>query len=432
SEGSEPSEERGEHYFRMRARMAAMLLLAAPACQPEGAPVETGAPPTWWKGNLHTHSLWSDGDDFPEMVVDWYRKSGYDFVALSDHNVLAQGEKYVEVEPAILGDYRNRFGEDWVEVKEDGVQVRLKTLEEYRKLFEEPGEFLLIQSEEITDRFETKPLHVNATNIQELIEPQGGGSVREVLQRNVDAVLAQRERTGAPMFPHVNHPNFGWAVKVEDLIGLRGEKFFEVYNGHPLVHNEGDALRPSTERMWDILLAEKLSAGESVVFGIAVDDAHNYRALDSQHSNPGRGWVVVRARYLSPESIIEAMERGDFYGSSGVELEEITASEEALSLSIRAEEGVSYRTEFVGTRKGYDRATEEVTVKAQEDAAVLRRYSDDIGEVLSEVEGPEPSYRFAGDEIYVRAKVVSTRLKENPYRAGEYESAWVQPVVPDR
>ena len=30
----------------------------------------------WWKGNLHTHSLWSDGDDFPEMVADWYKRHG--------------------------------------------------------------------------------------------------------------------------------------------------------------------------------------------------------------------------------------------------------------------------------------------------------------------------------------------------------------------
>ena len=25
----------------------------------------------WWKGNLHTHSLWSDGDDYPEMIAGW-------------------------------------------------------------------------------------------------------------------------------------------------------------------------------------------------------------------------------------------------------------------------------------------------------------------------------------------------------------------------
>ncbi|MEO6434962.1 MAG: hypothetical protein ABIP55_04275, partial [Tepidisphaeraceae bacterium] len=31
------------------------------------------APPRWWKGNLHTHTLWSDGNDFPEMVAEWSR-----------------------------------------------------------------------------------------------------------------------------------------------------------------------------------------------------------------------------------------------------------------------------------------------------------------------------------------------------------------------
>jgi hypothetical protein len=34
--------------------------------------------------------------------------------------------------------------------------------------------------------------------------------------------------------------------------------------------------------------------------------------------------------------------------------------------------------------------------------------------------------------MYVRAKVTSTKLKTNPYREGEYQAAWVQPVVPAR
>jgi hypothetical protein len=402
----------------MRTHLVLALLLIA-GCRKESAS-------TWWKGNLHTHSLWSDGDDFPELVVDWYQKAGYHFVAISDHNVLAEGERFTRVDPPVLDRYRERFGDEWVDGDETGV--RLRTLEEYRGLFEKPGSFLLIQSEEITDRFETKPLHVNATNVRELIEPRGGTSVWEVLQRNVDAVLEQRARTGEPMFPHVNHPNFGWAVKVEDLIALRGEKFFEVYNGHPAVHNEGDETRPSTERMWDILLAERLSEGEPVMFGIAVDDSHHYHTFDSAHVNPGRGWIEVRAPALTPEALIEAMERGDFYGSSGVELEEVRASDVELSLTIRAEEGVSYRTLFLGTRRGYDRTKEELPLEG--DRELIYQYSDEIGVVLASVDGSQPSYRFAGNELYVRAKVISTKLKENPYREGELESAWVQPLVP--
>ena len=36
---------------------------------------------TWHKGNLHTHSLWSDGDDFPEMIIQWYKDNDYQFIA---------------------------------------------------------------------------------------------------------------------------------------------------------------------------------------------------------------------------------------------------------------------------------------------------------------------------------------------------------------
>src|SRR5688500_5304713 len=52
--------------------------------------------PRWWKGNLHTHSLWSDGDDFPEMIAEWYRTRDYHFLALTDHNVLSQGIRWMK------------------------------------------------------------------------------------------------------------------------------------------------------------------------------------------------------------------------------------------------------------------------------------------------------------------------------------------------
>ncbi len=391
----------------------------------------------WWRGNLHTHSLWSDGDDYPEMVIDVYKRLGYHFIALSDHNVLAEGEKWVDVAESRGGTeayekYLSEFGSDWVERREkaSALEVRLKTLEEYRSLFEETGNFLIIQAEEITDDFERKPVHVNATNLVEVIPPQGGGSVREVMQNNIDAVLAQRKRIGDPMFPHLNHPNFGWAVTAEDLIALQGDRFFEVYNGHPAVHNEGDELHPSTERMWDIILAGRLAHGDGVMFGIAVDDAHNYHVSGSDRSNPGRGWVMVRTRELTPEAIVEAMEAGDFYASTGVLLEDVRFENNRILLKIRTQEGIVYTTQFIGTREGYDTDTE--AVKDANGEYVTRRYSADIGEVLDEVETLSPSYTLKGDEIYVRAKITSSELKENPYKEGELEVAWTQPYVPQR
>jgi hypothetical protein len=231
------------------------------------------------------------------------------------------------------------------------------------------------------------------------------------------------------MFPHVNHPNFGWAVTAEDLMDLDGERFFEVYNGHPLVHNAGDSLRPSAERLWDIVLTARLAGGEDVMYGIATDDAHNYTQSDSTRANPARGWVMVRTDTLTPEAIVAAMEAGDFYASTGVSLSHIRGSPDRLALRIVAEPGVTYVTEFIGTRTGYDRSVVPVPADST-GLPVTQRYSTDVGTVLARVDGANPEYGFTGDEIYVRARVRSSRPVEHPVHTGEMQTAWVQPVVP--
>src|SRR5262245_20715426 len=383
----------------------------------------------WWKGNLHTHSFRSDGDDFPEMIVAWYKDHGYSFLALSDHNVLSEGGKWVDVDKhrgvdRALPRYRQRFGA-WVEERQDDEQsmVRLKPLSGFRSFFERPGEFLLIQSEEITDKFDKLPVHLNATNLRQVIPPQGGNSVLDVLQRNVDSVLDQRRRTGQPMFVHVNHPNYGWGVTTDDLIGLKGEQFFEVHNGHVGVRNYGDADHASTERMWDMVLAARLTrpGGGQLMYGLGTDDAHNYHEFGSTSINPGRGWVVVRARHLTAESIVAAMERGDFYASTGVRLRDVGCDDRSVWLSIDPEPGVSYQTEFVGSIAGSAGASKGDSGSA--------RAADQIGIVFAQSDDLKPVYEFTGRELYVRARVRSSKLHANPYAAGDFETAWTQPVL---
>ena len=53
-----------------------------------------------------------------------------------------------------------------------------------------------------------------------------------------------------------------------------------------------------------------------------------------------------------------------------------------------------------------------------------------VGEILAEFDGPVASYELRGDELYVRAKVVSSRPHPNPYAEGDVECAWLQPMVP--
>ncbi|HEX7071254.1 MAG TPA: hypothetical protein VF190_10625, partial [Rhodothermales bacterium] len=312
--------------------------------------------------------------------------------------------------------YAGHFGPEWVVTREaEGhTQVRLRTFDEYRNLLAEEGEFLLIRSEEITERYEGRPIHVNATNIRDFIPPQGGNSVLEVMQNNVDAVLEQRKRTGQDMFPHLNHPNYEYAISLADFIALEGDRFFEVYNGHPLVNNHGDHDHPGTETMWDFALSHRLVDGRGVLYGLATDDAHKYHESSPKHANPGRGWVMVRAESLETDAIIAALEAGDFYASSGVTLSDVQVSEDSIWIEIQPDSGVTYTTQFVGTSRDFDPSN--ITASTR------------IGRVLSEVEGTTASYRFRGDELYVRARIISSRAKKNGLTPDEREMAWVQPV----
>jgi len=392
----------------------------------------------WWKGNLHTHTLWSDGDDFPEMVVDWYKSRGYDFLALSDHNILQEGPAWLiatnGTRPrAALPKYLRRFGSNWVEQAEyEGMQVvRLKTLAEFRSQFEAPGRFLLIKAEEVTDRFGPWPIHLIASNIREFIKPRGGNSIVETLQNNIDALHEQRRRTGQPMMIHIAHPNFGWALTAEDMIQLRGDRFFEVYNGHPHVHNEGDATHASTERLWDIVNTHRIAERRGLpTLGVAVDDSHHYQQFAPSNSNSGRGWVMVRATELSAASIVNALEAGEFYSSSGVTLADVVWRDNKLTVRIAPEEGVTYTTEFIGTRRPIDWRSKPVIDRKGHQLATTRLYSSGLGAVLAEERGTNVSYTCQGDELYVRARVTSSKLKHNAVVKDEREMAWTQPVQP--
>jgi hypothetical protein len=127
----------------------------------------------WWKGNTHTHTWWSDGDSPPESVSSWYRERGYNFLVLSDHNRMQEGEFWYPVnndaKKTALKSYIEKFGADWVERRErDGVtEVKLKTLDEFRSFFEARNEFIFIRGMEITDRFDNG-LHAAVTHAEAL------------------------------------------------------------------------------------------------------------------------------------------------------------------------------------------------------------------------------------------------------------------------
>ncbi len=299
----------------------------------------------WFKGNTHTHTTMSDGDSSPEDVARWYKSHGYKFLVLSDHNVFT--------DPKTLSSLMD-------------------------------SSFLLITGEELTSDFRKKPVHVNGLNIPHVLEPQRDSSLLGTIQKNIDEV---RRVDGAP---HINHPNFGWAIDQETLLRVQRYRLLEIFNGHPLVNNYGGGGNPSVEQMWDVLL----SNGQRV-YGIAVDDAHHFKEEFAPHrSNPGKGWVAVRARSLNTQEVVRNLEQGLFYASTGVEVEDILITQKTMTIHIAQKTDTRFRTDFIG----------------------------DNGRILLHTEENPAVYRLLDNVRYVRAKV---------YDSGGFV-AWVQPVFVNR
>jgi hypothetical protein len=286
-------------------------------------------------------------------VLERYKRMGYNFVVITDHN----RADTVEHVPA---------------------DVATST-------------FVPISGEEVTYYAAARkgdkpftPVHVNA-----ICETRDGAPVPAIWAKTVsealnDAVGFVHEHPGA--LAQINHPNFGWALKYDDIHDLEGPLLMEIANQHQAAHNEGNATHPPVEALWDHLLSHGVE-----IYGVASDDMH---ALNQGHgekwARPGHGWVQVAADSLTPKAITDALAQGRFYSSTGVALDEIRTSGNKMTIKVHpASPEDHYITEFIGKD----------------------------GRILASAEGLEATYELKGDEGYVRARVTGTRGK-----------AWVQPV----
>lgn len=291
---------------------------------------------TFAKGNLHTHSRASDGDSPPRRVYEWYRDHGYAFVALTDHNQRVDPDLYRDVE--------------------------------------RPG-FVLLPGEEVTMGVNGTAVHVNAICTRAGIGVDHPNVLYAFLS-NKDALTWAIERIGEQGgVALVNHPNYMWALTSADLVGLPPAPLLEMWSGHPHVHAEGDARRPSEEAIWE----DTLRAGVDFA-PTSVDDTHYLHGGRGQPA-PGRGWVQVFTEDVTAASLCDSLSRGRLYASSGAALTRLQLT--ADTFSVWTEDPRS-TVEFLGPN------------------GVLA--------TISPAGASAAVYRLRGDESYVRARVVDPRV----------------------
>jgi hypothetical protein len=331
-----------------------------PGCYPE-----TGL--NWYKGNTHAHTvICGHADTEPAQVTKWYHDRGYHFLILSEHNHF--------IDP------------DSVDMPENARE-----------------DFILIPGEEVTGH---KAIHTTAMNIEGYVEPGPDLPTKtEIIQSHVDST---RSMKGTPI---LNHPNFVSGASAADVQPVRGLHMFELYNGHPLVYNWGvEGKHASTEEKWDSLLSSGM-----LIYGVSSDDAHTFQEWGHDHSNPGRGWVMVRSRELTAEAITHAMEDGDFYATSGIILEELKANPQRYLVKVDTAQTMKELSSPYVVGRHFEEATEGYFIE----------FIGRDGRVLKTVAGIKANYKARKDDGYIRGKVTFARKTEKGYEAFY---AWTQPV----
>ena len=167
----------------------------------------------WLRGNLHTHTRFSDGLRDTQSVIDDYAARGYGFLMISDHDVYTSRTDYEKCDAKGL---------------------------------------VLIPGNEITNEAQHL-LHVNANQ-----------TIRPIAQRQAVIVAATSDHS----FIIVNHPNWGRDFDHCPTGMLRqwaGYVGMEIYNGI-IGRDIGSSYAMNK---WDIVLSD-----DRQVWGFANDDSH--------------------------------------------------------------------------------------------------------------------------------------------------------------
>lgn len=239
----------------------------------------------WYKGNLHSHTVNSDGNLTPEQAVRLYRDHGYSFLCFSEHDLYT--------------DYREKLDcEDFIILP--GLEASVILCEE-----KEPHRSKKVHH--IHGILGTAAMQKAAGDRvfqqRESIEPRrlyGDWDGAGEAQRLCDYLR------GRGCITTYNHPVWS-RVLPEEFIHTKGLWALEIFNYNTV--NESNT--GSDTFCWDMMLRDGVR-----IPGFASDDNHNGGLFDDACG----GYIVVKAERLTHEDILQNMIRGNYYSSAGPEL----------------------------------------------------------------------------------------------------------------
>jgi hypothetical protein len=313
--------------------------------------VEAAAPDlpseVWLKGSTHVHARPSGDSSEPiDHVVKWYEDHHYDFIVLTDHNRVSE----------IADDTRGQIA---VSAPGNGLIV-LAGIE----LTHNP-----IGCLPQGDKSKKCRIHVNAIGVT----GRPGGKLEWAERKSHDrldmyhAAMVAAKALGASCV-QINHPQWFWGMTGDLLANLArgGAHMVEIANVQFGKWNRGDKDHPSMETIWDAALAQGVE-----LWGVASDDAHDYRGKKSAKYPAGGAWVVVKAR-RDPRAILDALAAGHFYATTGISLDHAEVDGGDLVVEVAASESGQFTIQWIENGKLVDTVTGKAARRAIPQTGFIR------------------------------------------------------------
>ena len=270
----------------------------------------------WYKACLHVHTTCSDGLGTPEEIKRMYTEKGYSIVAYTDHEVVIphndlRDENFLPITGAEISVNKNIPGLSYRYSKQYHLNILSKDPEKTDFSFFTMS-YLYWKA--------SLPYITEAMKVNEYPREYNNECVNDILRR------AKEEG----FLVALNHPGLSGQNYV-DYAELKGFWGVEVHNNGSVGMGRVETEQP---------LIDLLELGERV-FPLATDDMHG----GYQHSYAIGGWTMVNAPELEYSAVMDSLERGDFYSSTGPEIKALYLDGETLVVECSEAKMVRVNTE---------------------------------------------------------------------------------------
>ena len=250
----------------------------------------------FFKANLHCHSTYSDGKLTVDELKKAYMQQGYSIVAFTDHEHVIDNSRLTD--------------ENFVAIT--GCEVAIKQFPTQSTLINHGMRvchlnfYALDPHNNLTPCYSSLYDHYVSHEVKPLIKFEDEYE-RVYSAEGINEIIRIAREKG--FIVSYNHPS--WSLEnATHYLPYEGMFAVEIYN-----HGCAQAGIVTDEPVYDDLLR-----ADKKLFCTACDDNHNSAPLDHARSDSFGGWVCINADKLDYASVMNALQKGDFYASTGPQI----------------------------------------------------------------------------------------------------------------